>query len=92
MVRCLPSGFELYARLWRCCPPEVVEETLWLPRAPVEEAAQLIWRVRPVSYYAWSGFEQASNVTPKYWAAPCASREDRTMKISLFGLVPQKPK
>jgi hypothetical protein len=50
MVRCLPSGFELYARLWRCCPPEVIEETLWLPRAPVEEAAQLIWRVRPVSY------------------------------------------
>ena len=58
---------------------EVVEATLWLPRAPVEEAAQLIWRVRPVSYYAWSGYEQASNVTPKYWAAPCARLNARAL-------------
>jgi hypothetical protein len=57
--------------------PEVVEATLWIPCAPVEEAAQLIWHARPVSYYAWSGHEQASNVTPKYWAAPCTRLNPR---------------
>src|SRR5260370_7268123 len=61
-VICHPA-FELYARLCRCYPPEVVEAICWIPRAQVEEAARLIWHARPVSYYAWSGHEQHANVT-----------------------------
>ena len=61
-VICHPA-FELYARLCRRYPPEVVEAICWIPRAQVEEAARLIWHARPVSYYAWSGHEQHANVT-----------------------------
>ena len=61
-VVCHPA-FELYARLCRRYPPEVVEAICWIPRAQVEEAARLIWHARPVSYYAWSGHEQHANVT-----------------------------
>jgi len=61
-VTCHPA-FELYTRLCRDYSPEVVEETCWIPRAQVEEAARLIWHSRPVSYYAWSGHEQHANVT-----------------------------
>ena len=61
-VLCHPA-FELYARLCRRYPPEAVEAICWIPRAQVEEAARLIWQVRPVSYYAWSGHEQHANVT-----------------------------
>jgi anaerobic selenocysteine-containing dehydrogenase len=61
-VVCHPA-FELYARLCRRYPPEIVEAICWIPRAQVEEAARLIWHARPVSYYAWSGHEQHANVT-----------------------------
>jgi anaerobic selenocysteine-containing dehydrogenase len=61
-VVCHPA-FELYARLCRRYPPEVVEAICWIPRAQVAEAARLIWHARPVSYYAWSGHEQHANVT-----------------------------
>ena len=61
-VLCHPA-FELYARLCRQYPPEVVEATCWIPRAQIEAAARLIWHARPTSYYAWSGHEQHANVT-----------------------------
>jgi len=61
-VVCNPA-FELYTRLCRRYPPEVVEAICWIPSAQVEEAARLIWHARPVSYYAWSGHEQHANVT-----------------------------
>ena len=61
-VICHPA-FELYRRLCRRYPPEVVEAICWIPRTQVEEAARLIWQARPASYYAWSGHEQHANVT-----------------------------
>jgi anaerobic selenocysteine-containing dehydrogenase len=61
-VICHPV-FELYVQLCSRYPPEAVEATCWIPRAQVEEAAQLIWSARPVSYYAWSGHEQHANTT-----------------------------
>jgi anaerobic selenocysteine-containing dehydrogenase len=61
-VLCRPA-FELYARLCRRYPPEVVETICWIPRAQLEEAARLIWHARPVSYYAYSGHEHHANVT-----------------------------
>ena len=61
-VICHPV-FELYTRLCRRYPPEVVEAICWISRAQIEEAARLIWHSRPVSYYAWSGHEQHANVT-----------------------------
>ena len=61
-VVCRPA-FALYADLCRQYSPEVVEATCWIPRAQLEETAQLIWQSRPVSYYAWSGHEHHANVT-----------------------------
>lgn len=61
-VICHPV-FELYARLCRRYPPDVVENIAWIPRAQIEQAAQLIWHSRPTSYYAWSGHEQHPNTT-----------------------------
>jgi anaerobic selenocysteine-containing dehydrogenase len=61
-VVCHPA-FELYRRLCSRYTPETVEAICWIPRAQIEEAAQLIWHARPVSYYAWSGHEQHANVT-----------------------------
>jgi anaerobic selenocysteine-containing dehydrogenase len=61
-VVCHPA-FELYRRLCRRYPPEIVESICWVPRAQVEETARLIWESRPVSYYAWSGHEHHANVT-----------------------------
>jgi anaerobic selenocysteine-containing dehydrogenase len=61
-VVCHPA-FELYARLCRRFPPDVVEATCRIPRSQVEETARLIWHARPVSYYAYSGHEQHANVT-----------------------------
>ena len=55
--------FELYTRLCRRYPPQVVEAICWIPRAQVEEAARLVWHARPVCYYAWSGHEQHANAT-----------------------------
>ena len=61
-VVCHPV-FELYSRLCKQYPPDKVEDICWVPRAQVEEAAQLIWESRPVAYYAWSGHEQQANAT-----------------------------
>ena len=61
-IVCHPA-FELYRRLCRRYPPDVVESICWIPRAQLEEAAQLIWHARPVSYYAYSGHEHHANVT-----------------------------
>jgi len=61
-IDCRPV-FDLYAQLCRAWSPEAVEATCWIPRAQIEEAAQLIWQARPVSYYAWSGHEQHANTT-----------------------------
>lgn len=61
-VVCSPA-FALYAALCRRYAPEVVAAMCWIPRAQLEETAQLIWQARPVSYYAWSGHEQHANVT-----------------------------
>ena len=61
-VVCHPA-FDLYKRLCGRYTPEAVEAICWLSRAEIEEAARLIWRSRPVSYYAWSGHEQHANVT-----------------------------
>ena len=72
-VICHPV-FELYARLCRRYPPEAVEAICRIPRAQVEEAAQLIWDARPVSYYAWSGHEQHANVTQTRARCRCSMR------------------
>jgi len=49
-------AFELYARLCRGYPPEVVRSDLLDFRVlKSRRAARLIWHARPVSYYAWSG-------------------------------------
>ena len=61
-VVCHPV-FELYAQLCRRYPPKAVEATCWIPNAQVVEAARLIWKARPVSYYAYSGHEHHANVT-----------------------------
>lgn len=61
-VTCHPA-FALYRALCQRYPPQAVEATCWIPRAPLEEAARLIWHARPVSYYAWSGHEQHANAT-----------------------------
>ena len=61
-VVCHPA-FELYSALCRRYSPEVLEETCWIPRAQLEQAARLLWDARPVSYYAWSGHEQHANAT-----------------------------
>ena len=61
-VLCQPV-FELYATLCRRYSPDVVEEICWIRAEQVEQAAQMIWHSRPVSYYAWSGHEQHTNTT-----------------------------
>ncbi len=61
-VSCRPS-FALYTELCQGYPPDVVEATCWIPRSQLEQAAQMIWQARPVSYYAWSGHEHHANVT-----------------------------
>jgi anaerobic selenocysteine-containing dehydrogenase len=55
--------FDHYAGLCAQYSPDVVEATCWIPKSELEEAAQLIWHARPVSYYAWSGHEQHANTT-----------------------------
>jgi anaerobic selenocysteine-containing dehydrogenase len=61
-VVCRPV-FALYAELCARYTPDVVAATCWIDAEQVEAAARLIWRSRPVSYYAWSGHEQHANVT-----------------------------
>jgi anaerobic selenocysteine-containing dehydrogenase len=62
MVACRPV-FAHYAKLCAQYPPERVAEISWIAPEQVEEAARLIWRSRPVSYYAWSGHEHHANTT-----------------------------
>jgi anaerobic selenocysteine-containing dehydrogenase len=61
-VMCRPA-FEMFAALCRRYPPETIEETCWIERAQLEQAAELIWSARPTAYYAWSGHEQHTNTT-----------------------------
>jgi anaerobic selenocysteine-containing dehydrogenase len=61
-ISCQPV-FERYAALCKRYKPEVIEATCWIPRRQLEEAADIIWHSRPVSYYAYSGHEHHANVT-----------------------------
>jgi anaerobic selenocysteine-containing dehydrogenase len=61
-VSCQPA-FERYAALCKRYTPDVIEATCWIPRSQLEEAAEIIWRSRPVSYYAYSGHEHHANAT-----------------------------
>jgi anaerobic selenocysteine-containing dehydrogenase len=62
MLPCRPV-FAHYAELCARYTPERVAEICWIEPDQVEAAAQLIWRSRPVSYYAWSGHEHHANTT-----------------------------
>jgi anaerobic selenocysteine-containing dehydrogenase len=62
LLPCRPA-FAHYAELCACYPPERVAEISWIAPDQVETAAELIWRSRPVSYYAWSGHEHHANTT-----------------------------
>ena len=61
-VLCHPS-FELYARLCQRHTPEAVAATCWISPEQVEQTARMLWELRPVSYYAWSGHEHHANTT-----------------------------
>jgi anaerobic selenocysteine-containing dehydrogenase len=61
-ISCQPV-FECYAALCNRYTPEVIEATCWIPRRQLEEAADMIWHSRPVSYYAYSGHEHHANAT-----------------------------
>jgi anaerobic selenocysteine-containing dehydrogenase len=61
-AECRPA-FELYAALCRRFPPGRVEAITWVPAERVREAARLLWRSRPVSYYCWTGVGQTTNAT-----------------------------
>ncbi len=55
--------FAHYAALCARHTPELVADTCWVAPEQLEAAARLIWRARPVSYYAWSGHEHHANTT-----------------------------
>jgi anaerobic selenocysteine-containing dehydrogenase len=57
------SAFGLYRDLCAAYPPERVESLAWVPARQVTETARLLFAVRPVSYYAWSGLGQHTNAT-----------------------------
>ena len=61
-ISCQPV-FERYAALCKKYTAEVVEATCWIPCRQLEQAAELIWHSRPVSYYAYSGHEHHANAT-----------------------------
>jgi anaerobic selenocysteine-containing dehydrogenase len=61
-IGCQPV-FERYAALCKRYSPEVIEATCWIPPEQLQEAADIIWHSRPVSYYAYSGHEHHANVT-----------------------------
>jgi anaerobic selenocysteine-containing dehydrogenase len=61
-ISCQPV-FERYAALCKKYTPEVIEATCWIPREQLEDAADMVWRSRPVSYYAYSGHEHHANAT-----------------------------
>ena len=62
LLPCRPA-FALYAELCASYTPERVADISWIAPDQVEAAAELIWRSRPVSYYAWSGHEHHANTT-----------------------------
>jgi anaerobic selenocysteine-containing dehydrogenase len=62
LLPCRPA-FAHYAELCARYTPERVAEMSWIGPDQVEAAAELIWRSRPVSYYAWSGHEHHANTT-----------------------------
>jgi anaerobic selenocysteine-containing dehydrogenase len=62
MLLCRPV-FAHYAELCARYSPERLAEIAWIAPNEVEAAAELIWRSRPVSYYAWSGHEHHANTT-----------------------------
>jgi anaerobic selenocysteine-containing dehydrogenase len=62
MLPCRPV-FAHYAELCAEYTPERVAEICWIEPGQLEAAAELIWRSRPVSYYAWSGHEHHANTT-----------------------------
>jgi anaerobic selenocysteine-containing dehydrogenase len=55
--------FVHYAELCAQYTPDRVAEICWIAPDQGEAAAELIWRSRPVSYYAWSGHEHHANTT-----------------------------
>jgi anaerobic selenocysteine-containing dehydrogenase len=57
------TAFGIYAELCSRYPPEAVQQICWIAPGQLEQAAHLMWHSRPVSYYAWSGHEQHTNVT-----------------------------
>jgi len=61
-ISCRPV-FDRYAALCKKYSPEVIETTCWIPPGQLEQAANMIWHARPVSYYAWSGHEHHANAT-----------------------------
>ena len=61
-MTCQPV-FAHYAALCRRYSPDVVAATCWIPTDQLERTARLLWKSRPVAYYAWSGHEQHATVT-----------------------------
>jgi anaerobic selenocysteine-containing dehydrogenase len=61
-VICQPA-FELMTGLSQQYPPERVEAICGIERGLIEGAARMLWKARPVAYYAWSGVEMQTNAT-----------------------------
>ena len=57
------TAFSRYRDLCREYPPERVERITGVPARQVRAAARLLWKSRPVAYYAWSGVGQHTNAT-----------------------------
>jgi anaerobic selenocysteine-containing dehydrogenase len=61
-VTCRPA-FTLTAELCRRYPPERVEAICGIERSQIEATARMLWKERPVAYYAWSGVEMQTSST-----------------------------
>jgi len=61
-ISCRPV-FARLADLCRQYEPNAAEAITGVDAGAIEAAAQLLWRNRPVAYYAWSGVEQHTNST-----------------------------
>lgn len=57
------TAFSLYAELCDEYPPEVVEQTCWIPSEQVDATARLIGTSGPVCYYGWTGVGHHTNAT-----------------------------
>ena len=61
-VNCV-TAFEMTRRLCaRYAKPEI-RDVCGVPFEQVERTARLIWELRPLAYYSWSGVEQHTNTT-----------------------------